>query len=353
MLRPLDRFAPLGSLLAAGLLILDARKAAACSGPGAARTMLISGQIGLAFGGGALAVVLAGRWFLIRRAEHRRARVVLLLLALQPVLWMGTNRGDCGYGLRAWSGGSFLLTAVAVALALAWPGRGPAGPWRWHVGGGLAGLLLGGPVVAVDLGSSFAPSLGLAGLAWASAVATGGLGGEWLRRARAEGRLARRFGLRTLLLLPVLLAPMLALLVPARPYEASVSGPGPFWFVALDAATGRPIPGATVRVVDPRFAEDDRDQQYPAEVTGADGGADAFMAANIRGRAGLLGRTEATTYHPLFVRAEAPGYRPFAAALASEPPSARRDLTDPPLGLTFPPPPSATIRLRPIEPTRP
>lgn len=339
-------------MLAAGFVAVGAGEVAACSGPGAARAMRVSGQIGLAFAGGSLALVLAGRWWLARRGQPGRARAILLALGLQLVLGMGTTHGDCGYALRVWSGVAFLLTALVVALALAWPGRGPAGPWRWRLGGGLAGLLLGLPVVAVDLGSSLAPSPVLAGLALASLVAAGGLVGEWRRRGREAGRPARSFGLRTLLLGPVLLAPILALLLPARPYEMSVSVSRPFHFVAVDAATGRPVPGATVRMVDPAFAELDPHEQYPPVITGPDGRAESFFTAREYGRAGLLGRTETTTYHPLFVRAEAPSYRPFAAALAGDPPANRPDLTDAPLGLTFPPPPSATLRLRPVAPPR-
>ena len=342
-----------GWTLVVGILAAVATEATACSGPGAGRAMRVSGQIGLGFAGGSVALVLAGGSVLFRRGQPWRVPLITVMIVLQPVLWIATNRGDCGYALVFWSSVMFLLTAVVVVVAIVWPGRDPAGRGQWRVAGGLAGLLVGLPIVAVDLGSAFTPSVALVGLVVASAVVAGGLGGDWFWQSRTEGRRSWRLDLRTLLLLPVLLAPVLALLLPARPYEAAVSVSQSFRFLAVDAATGQPIPRATVRVVDPRFPEDDRDQQYPAAVTSADGAVESFFTAQIHGRAGLLGRTEVTTYHPLFVRAEAPGYRPFAAALASDPPTARTDLTDPPLGLTFPPPPSATIRLRPSGDGRP
>ena len=47
------------------------------------------------------------------------------------------------------------------------------------------------------------------------------------------------------------------------------------------------------------------------------------------------------------IRVEALGYRPFVTSLADNAPISPERLTAPPLGLTFPPPRSATIRMIP------
>ena len=62
---------------------------------------------------------------------------------------------------------------------------------------------------------------------------------------------------------------------------------------------------------------------------------------------GLLGRTESISYNPWLIRVEAVGYRTYLTSLAGNPPLPADRLTAPPLGLTFPPPPSVTIRLSP------
>jgi hypothetical protein len=82
-------------------------------------------------------------------------------------------------------------------------------------------------------------------------------------------------------------------------------------------------------------------------VTGAAGSVEYFLYASVRGREGLLGRTETVSYNPWLIRVEAAGYRPFFTSLASDPPIPPDRLTARPLGLAFPPPPSVTIRLTP------
>ena len=139
--------------------------------------------------------------------------------------------------------------------------------------------------------------------------------------------------------------PLCPALLPVCPYQASVSTTSPFRFVVVDDATGRPIPSAAVRLIDPRFAPDDTANQGERVVTGADGSVDYFLSANIQGREGLLWRTETISYNPWMIRVEAVGYPPFFTSLASAPPMPADRLTAPPLGLMFPPPPSVTIRL--------
>jgi hypothetical protein len=80
-----------------------------------------------------------------------------------------------------------------------------------------------------------------------------------------------------------------------------------------------PIPNAAVRLIDPMFALDDAKNQGNRVVTGAAGSAEYFLYAGVRGREGLLGRTETVSYNRWLIRVEAPGYRPFFTSLASDP----------------------------------
>ena len=219
-----------------------------------------------------------------------------------------------------------------------------------HSKGALAGILAGLPITALMLegpGSMSAMNLPLAVSALCSTVAAGALVGRGLFRLRARAGRWFRFRLRTLLLLPIVLAPLLVVLLPVLPYQASVSTSSDFSFIVMDGATGRPIPNAVVRLIDPRFAPDDTEYQGERVVTGADGSVDYFLSANIHGREGLLGRTETISYNPWMIRVEAVGYRPVFTLLGNDPPISADRLTDPPLGLTFPPPRSVTIRLNP------
>jgi hypothetical protein len=145
------------------------------------------------------------------------------------------------------------------------------------------------------------------------------------------------------------LAPLFVVLLPVRPYDESVSTSLVRW-VVVDEATGRPVPGATVRLIDPRFPEDDLENQPNIDILilGDNLGIGSVLSAHIHGREGLLGRTETITYNPLLIRVEAPGYRLFFTSLASDPPIPADRLTARPLGLTFPAPRSVTIRLSPI-----
>ena len=90
--------------------------------------------------------------------------------------------------------------------------------------------------------------------------------------------------------------------------------------MVVDEATGRPIPNAVVRPIDPRFAPDDAENQGERVVTGAAGSVEYFLSANVHGREGLLGRTETISYNPWLIRVEALGYRPFVTSLASDAP---------------------------------
>jgi hypothetical protein len=251
-----------------------------------------------------------------------------------------------------WSFVATLGIAVAVALATCWPRPTEAGTkkWRWALSGALAGILAGLLIAALILegpGSMSAMNVPLAVSAICSTVAAGALVGGGLFRLRARDGRWFRFSLRTLLLLPIVLAPLLVALLPVLPYQASVSTTSPFSFMVMDEATSRPIQNAVVRLIDPRFAPDDTENQGERVVTGADGSVGYFLFANVQGREGLLGRTETISYNPWMIRVEALGYRPFFTSLANEPPIPADRLTAPPLGLTFPPPSSVTIRLSP------
>jgi hypothetical protein len=363
-------------ILAGTIVVLGGSDALACSGPGAARTIRESELIGSSFAILSIAIVAVGCIFLRRRSPGGRIRWIVAALVLHPRIWMDAVHGDCGFGLRFSSLVATLWIADAVALALCWPQPAEAGSkeGRWLLSGALVGVLIGLPIVALMLGSPGSMSamdLTLVASVPCSTVIAGALvgGGLFRRRTRAGGRF--RFSLRTLLLLPFVLAPLFVVLLPVLPYEASVSTTSPFRWVVVDEATGRPIPGATVRVIDPRFALNDLENQRQSVVTGADGSAEDFLYANVHGRKGLLGETETITYDPFLIRVVAPGYQIFYTALAEDPPVSLDRLTqrlrvdglypdwhlaeDPPisfdrltarpLGLTFPPPPSVTIRL--------
>jgi hypothetical protein len=339
-------------MLVGAIVALGGSDLLACSGPGAARTIRESELIGSSFAVISIALVAGGYRLLRRRSLGHRIRWMVVPLALHPRLWMDAAHGDCGSRLRFWSLVATLWIAVAVVLAICWPRPAEVEPkkWRWVLSGALAGALAGLPIAALMLvgpGPTFAMDLLLTGSVLCSTVIGGTLvgGGLFRRRTRAGNRFS--FSLRTLLLLPFVLAPLFVALLPVLPYQASVSTTAPFSFVVVDEATGRPISNAAVRLIDPRFALDDTENQGARVVTRADGSVEYFLSANIQGREGLLGRTETISYNPWMIRVEALGYRPFFTSLASDPPIPADRLTAPPLGLTFPPPPSVTIRLSP------
>jgi hypothetical protein len=109
----------------------------------------------------------------------------------------------------------------------------------------------------------------------------------------------------------------------------------------------RQSPNAAVRLIDPRFAPDDSENQGERVVTAADGSVGYFLFAKVQGREWLLGRTETISYNPWMIRVEALGYRPFFTSLANDHPIPADRFTAPPLGLSFPPQPSITTRLSP------
>jgi hypothetical protein len=340
-------------LLISMILAMGESPAIGCSGSGAARAMSLSRTIGVSFGGLSIVLCVVGQYILRRRFQTRRVPFFMLIMAaLQPLWWMSTNRGDCGYALRYCSPVFTLLTAGIVSLTILWPRRDQPERWRWLLSGATVGLLAGVSIAAVFLVSSF----GLTVEQWVlaisvlfSGVIAGSQIGEWLWK-RKNRSISHSISVRTLLLLPVVLAPLLAILLPVRPYEFSVSISRPFDFIAVDGATNQPIPGAWIRLIDPRFPLDDIDNQGVETVTGTDGHAEYFLVARQYGRVGLLGRTETTTYNPWMIRVAAKGYNPFYTSLASDSPAQPEPLTGPPLGMTFPPPPSVTIHLDPASP---
>jgi len=349
---PLVQFTMLRLMLAGSIVALGGPELLACSGPEAARIIGESVLIGWSLGAISLAIVAVG-WTLLRlRSCGRRIPWIAAPLTCHPAWWMSAIHGDCGYGLRFWSFVATVWIAVAVALAICWPRlvELESKNWRWARGGALAGVLAGLPIAALILagpGPMSVMSLWLAGALLCSAVIAGTLAGGDLFRLRNRAGHRFRFSLRTLLLLPIVLAPLFVALLPVLPYQASVATTTPFSFVVVDEATGRPIANAAVRLIDPRFPMDDAENQGERVVTGAAGSVEYFLSANVHGREGLLGRTEAISYNPWLIRVEALGYRTFVTALASDAPIPPDRLTARPLGLTFPPPPSVMIRLSP------
>ena len=313
--------------------------------------MAISSAIGLTCAGLTISVVLAGRALLRRRSLPRRAAWITPLLALQPMTCVGVSSGDCGYTLRSLAILALIVVTVSVALAVAWPRSGEYdGVARRSFCGALAGGVLGLPLASVQYARTWSceGADSLAASTLGGAVIAGALVGLALTpRESDKGKAALRLG--RFLLLPAALAPLLSCLVATLPYQAAVTTSPLFHFVAIDASTGLPVPDAVVRPINPEFSPGDADREGPKVVTGLDGKAKYFLSANLRGRAGVLRRTEVITFDPYLVQVEAPGYRPFLASLAPAPPG--HDV-DPPLGLTFPPPPSATIRLTPVNAVR-
>lgn len=323
----------------------------ACSGPGAARTIRMAELAGLGLLALAAAFVgIAGLWLSGRGMKARAAALVAPLVA-HPGWWMSATRGDCGASLVVGSFAATILIGLAVGLAIAWPRRrhDASARRRWPVVGAIMGavaavmltfLLLGSGISGVD-------PLVLAALAMVGMPAAGYfLAADRQCRRSPDGAPQRpRMRLRTLLLLPIAVTPALLVLLPILPYEESVSMSTPFRFVVVDGETGLPVAGATVQVIDTRYDPDDPEMQGGRVETGADGGAEYFISANTFGRRGLLGETETITYNPQLIRVEAEGYRRFMASLDARPSMSPAELTDAPLGLTFPPPPSATIVL--------
>ena len=144
----------------------------------------------------------------------------------------------------------------------------------------------------------------------------------------------------------LLLAPILAVLLPTRPYEMSSSLSTPTSFIIVDETTRQPVVGAKVWLFDVRYAENNLEMQRQWIVTGADGRADSMPDARVTGREGLFGRTETTSFDPLVIRVDAPDYYRFQAPLGANTSIRAEDYTDPPLGLSFPPPTRVVIGLK-------
>jgi hypothetical protein len=243
-----------------------------------------------------------------------------------------------------------LVIAIVVMLAICWPRRAATGPKksRWTVAGALAGVLPGLAIAALMLanpGQTSNTGLVLTASVVCSTTIAGILLSRWLFRLRTGVGSRFRISLRTFLLLPVVLVPLFVALLPVLPYQGSCSTTSPFSFVVVDEMTGQPIANASVRLIDPRFSQDDLENQGPRVVTGADGSVEYFLFANIQGRQGLLWKTETISYNPWTIRVEALGYRPFVTSLAGNPTMSTDQFTAVPLGMIFPPPPSVTIRL--------
>jgi hypothetical protein len=344
----------LSFLIAVAIVAFGGPELRACSGPGAAKTIDDSIRIGSSLGGLSIAIAAPGCWPLLRRSVGHRVLWLVAPLVFHPGWWMSATHGDCGYALRLWSGIATVCIAVLTALVIVWPSRrqGVASQWRWGLGGALAGALVGIPLVAVVFGVNFGAvsviELLVSASPLCSTIAAGTLIGRHLYRVRSGGARWFRFSLRTLLLLPIIVVPLVVVLLPFEEYTAGISSTSPFSFVVVDEQTGRPVANATVQVIDLRFPVDDPENQAPRVVTGADGSAPYYLDARVYGREGLLGGTETITYDPQMIRVEAAGYQLFYTSLESSPPVTADQLTALPLGLTFPPPPSVTIQLKPI-----
>lgn len=323
----------------------------ACSGPGAARTIRTAELTGLGLLALSAAFVgIAGLW-LFRRGRKARAGTLVAPLVVHPGWWMSATRGDCGASLVVGSFAATILIGLAVGLAIAWPRRRHDASARrqWPVVGAIIGAIVAVVLTFLLLGSGIS---GVDPLVLAAVAMVGMPAAGYFLAADRQCRLAPngapqrpRMRLRTLLLLPIAVTPALLVLLPILPYEESVSTTTPFRFMVVDGETGLPVAGATVQVIDTRYDQADTEMQGRRVETGADGGAEYFIYANIYGRRGLLGETETITYNPQLIRVEAEGYRRFVTSLDARPSMSTAELTDAPLGLTFPPPPSATILL--------
>jgi len=231
---------------------------------------------------------------------------------------MDSFHGDCGHELRWWSFVAILEIAGLVALAICWPRPKEATPqkWRWLLSGTLAGALAGLLISSFLVrGWRNAP---LAGSALCGAIVAGAMVGKALFHARTRGGTQFTLGLRTLLLLPVALAPLLVALLPVLPYEDSISTTSPFHFMVVDA-TGRPIPNAAVRLVDPRFALDDAEHQGERVVTASDGTAEYFLSATSRVGRGCSAGSRRSATIPGSFGSRPPGTAPSSRRWAARP----------------------------------
>jgi hypothetical protein len=332
------------------LTIAANTEAAACSGPGAAAAIRRSSQIGLALAGSSFLVVGVASVYLARRGRVVARNVLWGLAAIHPGFWESATRGDCGYSLVVDASLMTLAMGVALPAALMWPrrGDGAASKRQGTICGGLAGAIPGLLFVFITLSASFwsPETLWLAGWSFVSIVVAGALWGRWLCSPHDRPWYRPRFRVRSMMIFLLLLAPILAVLLPTRPYEMSTSLSTPTSFIIVDEKTRQPVTGAEVWLFDLRYAEDNLEMQHQWNRTGAEGRVDDYPDARVIGRVGLLGRTETTSFVPLVIRVDAPNYQRFQAPLNANTSIRPENYTDPPLGLAFPPPTRVVIGLK-------
>jgi hypothetical protein len=256
---------------------------------------------------------------------------------LHPGLWISLTNADYGYGLRSRSLLMTVLYALAMVLAITWPGSqySKAKKWRGTIGGGLAGAIAGTLLIYFQLTTSGPPPVDtmlVACWAFASIVVMGTTCGARLCDEQRRPWCRPRFRTRTLVILPAIVAPVLIVLLPVR-HHYSFAITRPVRFVVIDAATGEPISSATVSLVGPldpsppqvphgrqtfgyRFTCGLERQMLVG--TGPDGRGDLYLRASVTVRKGLLGRTEAVAFDPCTVRVEAAGYERALEPLRSD-----------------------------------
>lgn len=89
-------------------------RALACSGPGAAETILRNERLGWALW--AMTLVIAGVFAVLPRLRARGWRKqwpLLLLVLLHPGWWMSARSGDCGRTL--WEGSILMMVVTLLA----------------------------------------------------------------------------------------------------------------------------------------------------------------------------------------------------------------------------------------------
>jgi hypothetical protein len=347
------------------VVILWDSDAMASSKTEAAEGVRRSHRIALTLVGFSALVIAAGSVPLALQGKFATLLSFWVSSPLHPGLWVILTNADYVDVLRSRSLLMMVLYALAMVLAITWPGSqySKAKKWRGTTGGGLAGAIAGTLLIYFQLTTGGRPPVDtmlVACWAFASIVVVGAMCGTRLCDVQGRPWHRLRSRARTLVILPAIIAPVLVVLLPVR-HHHSLAITSPVRFVVIDAETGEPISNATVSLVDPldpsppqiphgrqtfgyRFTCGLERQMFVG--TGPDGRGDLYLRASVTVRKGLLGRTEAVAFDPCTIRVEAAGYELVLEPLRSDALSRSSGWFAGSLDSASPPPPSTFVGLR-------
>src|SRR6478736_2105024 len=136
-------------ILAVIVVLLGGTSLFACSGPGTARVMRISEEIGSAFAGISAAIVVVGCILAWRRSLGGRIPWMIAPMLIHPRWWMDSFHGDCGHSLRLFSVVATLVICFFVMLVLSRPSRQTTATRGGRTRSGALAGALGGLLVSV------------------------------------------------------------------------------------------------------------------------------------------------------------------------------------------------------------